>query len=350
VGIKEFFDKMIIWIFIIILLIGLVFSFVSYRRNVNNRIEIIKNSLKAVSYNLKDIIIEKESIMENLMNRIDSENIEKMLKYVYLFSSDDLKYVYFANDNGDIIVYPEIDIHQNFIPQEKSWYMRAVNNPERAIITHSYADPERTEMVITLSKAIFKENKLFGVIGFDIDNEKILKILESVGINDLSAFSIIKKDEEILFNGNIDRTKIFRLKFDKDFEIIQSKDNIIFYQKIIDDIYTIYIYDKHILKTVLFKRIILYIIIVMIMMAIFKYNYSMFLTENIINPISEISSSMNNFNMDLKDKKIPYISTTYKIKEIKEIKESYEKLIGTSIASLLNFNLLTEEIKKVYNN
>ncbi|GAB6189673.1 hypothetical protein JCM30566_14140 [Marinitoga arctica] len=358
-GIKEFFNRVTLYLFLIIFIIGNIFFYLSYRKEINNRINVIKNNIEIISSNIRNFIDNEKLILNNISNNItfvETQDFLKsdILKKIYLLNGENLKYVYFADINGNISTYPEINIPSKFTPKEKEWYREALES-NNVVISSSFADVEKTELVITLSKALKNDKNLLGVIGFDLNNEKIIKILDSTILNNLYQYSIIKNGK-VLFNKEIHKKSestyqinISNLKFNKTFDLIKDKNYIYTYHKIENDLYLLYVYDLGFLKAELIMKSYIYFFIVLFFLVVLEYMYGKILVKNIVIPISEISDSMKSFSLDLKKKRVPNFSKKYKIKEIHEISKNYEKFIGSSIATMLNFNLLTDRIKDMYN-
>ncbi|SHE57478.1 Cache domain-containing protein [Marinitoga hydrogenitolerans DSM 16785] len=348
--IKKFFDSVIITLFIIILSIGIFFTYESYKNEESEKIKDLKKDMNIISNRLFELVENKKYILENIDNLIrETEDIKKIIKTIYDFNKFDLKYAYFSSTKGDLYVYPKINIPKNFNPLNKDWYKLALNN-KKVIISHSYETPEQKKIVFTLSKVIKKEGKVIGVVGLDLNSEKINEMLKSTVQGKYYNFYIIKKsNRELLFNNTMDKNEIKKIEIKKEFDVVKYDDNIYAYSEIIPDIYIISQFNIDILKTNVIKRMSIFVLISILIIVIFRYVYYNFLIKNVIKPILVISESMNNFSLNIKEKKVPYFSNKYKIKEINLISESYEKLIGTMIASFMNFELLTDEIKKVYN-
>jgi len=70
---------------------------------------------------------------------------------------------------------------RGFDPLKRSWYIDAVQNPERSIITPIYRSVS-SNMVITFAKAIRSEegNEVIGAVGVDISLEQLVGVMERV--------------------------------------------------------------------------------------------------------------------------------------------------------------------------
>ncbi|WGS65885.1 HD domain-containing phosphohydrolase [Marinitoga aeolica] len=335
-----------------IFILGSVFTYISYRKEINNNIEKIKFEIKLISSNFKYFFKKKEDFITKVTYEINKDNVDDILREIYFYNKDEIIYVYFADKNGDIIVTPKIKIPPDFDPRKKDWYIKATKNPEKVIVTNSFADPEKTKIVQTVSKAIKVNNNVIGVLGMDLKKDSIDRIINIANLPRMDRIYIFKKNGEVIYNNKeIKNVRSFiKIVDDNNFHIIKTGLNIYFYNKIIDDIYILYVYNKSDLVKLVIKEIIIIYTIIFLIVLLFLYKINDFLNKKIINPIFEISKSMKNVSVNLRKKEVPVIRDNYDIKEIKEIANSYEIMINNAISSLMNFNLLTEEIRKMYNN
>lgn len=355
-SIKDFFRKIVIIFLVFIFIIGIIFTYISYKKEINNNIKEIKFEIKLISSNFRYIFEKRLNFISEISHEINNKNnVENILEKIYTYNKDEIVYAYFADKNGDIVIVPKIKIPSNFDPRKKDWYIKAIKNPEKVIITTSFVDLEKTDVVQTLSKAIIVNNKIIGVLGIDVKRDSIKRIINIVNLPKEDKICIFNKNGYILYNKEIKNISNFiKVIDDNDNDththIIKKGYNMYFYNKITDDIYILYVYNKSDLFKLVIKKIIIIFAVISLITLCFLYKINDFLNKKIINPIYEISKSMKNVSIDLRKKEVPNIKNNYDIKEIKEIANSYEMMISNAIASLMNFNLLTEEIRKMYNN
>ncbi|WP_129408384.1 HD domain-containing phosphohydrolase [Marinitoga lauensis] len=351
-SIKDFFRKIVIIFLFFIFVLGTVFTYISYRKEINNNIDKISFEIKLISSNFNYFFKKRENFMTKVSYEINEDNVEDILKKIYVYNKDEIVYVYFANKNGDIIVEPKINIPSDFDPRKKDWYIKAIKNPENVIVTTSFADPERTKIVQTISKAIKINGNIIGVLGMDLKRDAIDRIINIAKLPEKDRIYIFKKNGDVIYNNEKVKNvnNFIKIIDDNDFHIVKTRLDIYFYNKITDNIYILYDYNKSDLAKLVIKKIIIIFIIVSLIVLFFLYKINNFLNKKIIKPIFEISNSMKNFSINIRKKEVPYIRNDYDIKEIKEIANGYEIMINNAISSLMNFNLLTEEIRKMYNN
>lgn len=325
--IKKIANIIIIQFFIILFVLSIIIIFLVYKNELEEEKLKIENELSIISIKINDIL----SNTINLLNILDAKDYD--FRKAYNFSQN-IQYIYYTNNNGEIIIYPKIIIPENFNPKEKGWYIEAIKNG--IAITYSYADIEKTMPVITISKKLNE-----GVLAIDLKPEIIFNIIKNYENSiDLNNIYLIKENGEIIFNDFKDQ------EYKKN--LYERNGLLHINKKIIEDVYLLYIYDIKKLNNKYLKRSLLLFIVYIIFFYIMYNNTKKYINKNFIIPIEKIEHAMKNFNYESKDG-IIYLNKEYYIEEINSIIDSYNVLVSTVIASTLNFKLTTDEIRKMYN-
>lgn len=185
--IKKIANIIIIQFFIILFVLTIIIIFLVYKNELEEEKLKIENELSIISIKINDIL----SNTINLLNILDAKDYD--FRKAYNFSQN-IQYIYYTNNNGEIIIYPKIIIPENFNPKEKGWYIEAIKNG--IAITYSYADIEKTMPVITISKKLNE-----GVLAIDLKPEIIFNIIKNYENSiDLNNIYLIKENGEIIFN------------------------------------------------------------------------------------------------------------------------------------------------------
>lgn len=103
--------------------------------------------------------------------------------------SDELKQVkekdefvnlaYIGTDKKEMFTFPKTTFAKDYHPAERPWYAEAEKKPDSVVWTEPYKDAVSGEMIITAAKAIVVDQKVKGVVGFDLSLESINKIIEN---------------------------------------------------------------------------------------------------------------------------------------------------------------------------
>ena len=93
------------------------------------------------------------------------------------------------------------ELPSNYDQTTKEWYNKALNSRE-IVISEPYIDAVNGNIVITFSKAIYIDGKLYGIVGIDVDFIKTIEgILEQIKNYNYDV-SIINESGLYLFNKN----------------------------------------------------------------------------------------------------------------------------------------------------
>ena len=222
-------------VFIIVVVIGLMLYFIP-RYKKEFLLEIESNMYKKESsisswlsyfYSEIDVLSSYCKYETDYTQMLDSFKELKNMK-------DEIGNIHFSGTVGYkyggllIIVYG--DNIEGFDQTTREWYIEAVKNPSTPYLSAPYQDAETGETVITISKAVFQNNELKGVVGLDISFAKIAKSLTAdkdnkffIALND--GRFITHTDVNLLFNQqrNI-YTELNAPKLDgKDYDVIINK-------------------------------------------------------------------------------------------------------------------------------
>lgn len=91
---------------------------------------------------------------------------------------------YFGSREGVTIAYPGVQVVDNYKVTERSWYRRALSNPDLIMSSPSYSDAFLTNQhVVTFSKAVQlddNEHTIIGVAGIDVVYSDIDSIIDNI--------------------------------------------------------------------------------------------------------------------------------------------------------------------------
>ncbi|EKT7319219.1 methyl-accepting chemotaxis protein [Campylobacter coli] len=127
--------------------------------------------LNALEKDILNLPYEALNSQDNIVN-----NVGAILKYYR--NSENLLAVYIGLDNGENIVSDDLSEKKNtnitingkannYNATTREWYKEA-RNSNQTYITPAYIDVVSNEYAITYSKALYKDGKFIGVLGFDV--------------------------------------------------------------------------------------------------------------------------------------------------------------------------------------
>lgn len=106
-------------------------------------------------------------------------------------SSSQILDIYFALDKENKMILTDGELPLNeFNYKDRAWYNLAKNSKGKVIISEPYQDNTTKDFVITLAKAVYKENVFKGVIGMDVTLKELSKQYSSIVIGETGYICI----------------------------------------------------------------------------------------------------------------------------------------------------------------
>lgn len=128
--------------------------------DLNEKTEIENTEIKIAA--IKASIEELERLIQGSYQNGDlSESLKDFVKR----QSIDVSYVYFGSVDDTFTVYPEIELPEDYKITERPVYKEAVNNS--VYVAEAYMDFTEDKLLQTISKAVYVNDELIGVIGID---------------------------------------------------------------------------------------------------------------------------------------------------------------------------------------
>ena len=111
-------------------------------------------------------------------------------------------YAYYFGLNDDRCVFSDgWEVPDDYKATERDWYPDAYADPDKAAVSAAYVDADTGRIVVTISKAIVKNDKPVGVFAADFFVDELISMAESLSSS--SAFAIlVDKDGTILTHKN----------------------------------------------------------------------------------------------------------------------------------------------------
>lgn len=209
---SKIFTLMIIVILIPVLI--LYFSlYILYSKEIKeNFISEGDNLSLSVSNNINHKIMGVEKTLKALDTYITNETAKKSIKD--LKDNDILSSIFISSEN-EVVIYPEADISNDMNLQKRDWYINSINNPKDVHISEVYVDIVTKNPVVTVSKAVSKDEKVTGVIAVDLNltsiSEEVSKITFTNGGGAVlldSNFTVISHRDKSLIGKTYDKIKV----------------------------------------------------------------------------------------------------------------------------------------------
>lgn len=118
---------------------------------------------------------------------------EKMTEY--LDTHPQAANIYYATTEGDMTIYPEQTMPDDYDPRERSWYQAAEDAGGKVVITDPYVDAASGKMMVTLSQTGGNGR---GVIAIDVDVDRISEIAKKVKIGQEGYVTILDSNKNFV--------------------------------------------------------------------------------------------------------------------------------------------------------
>lgn len=256
----------------------------------------------------------------------------------------EFEYIYLANQKGEIIIKPQIQLPAAFDPRQRNWYQKAVKE-NKLIWTDAYLDANQRYLMITVALPLLDQRGArVGVLAADIRLSELSSQIVDKKIGQTGYPFIINKKGQIIVHPN-DKLIEERYNVSQAFNpqvVFENKngfleynfkgqkkiaayltlarlDSVIFSQIAAKEVFMI----KDEIRNMIFKMGLVVLIILTISVLCINKKYLLNPLSELVNQISKVAS--RNYNVQIKERKDDEIGLVYK-----------------------EFNNMTEEINAAY--
>ena len=147
-------------------------------------------------------------------------------------SDSHIQLLFAGTESGKQYIYPQINIDADL--RKRPWYIQAKENPDTVQYTQPYEDLNTKEFVITVMKAIHKNNKFIGVLGADIEINSIKDYLEENKFSKTGLSYLVNADDNKIIvhsdaskkNTDLESSILKVIKGgNENLEVVNTKDN-----------------------------------------------------------------------------------------------------------------------------
>ena len=161
--------KIIIIVSIMILSLNSVACKTTIKAGVVENNEDRKKDIQEISY--EDEVDSMKKSLEGLAEQLisgknDKDSINNILKGLKE-EEQNIDGVYFAKeDTVEFFAYPEVELPEGYDARERPWYNQSKDR--KYYVSKPYKDSITNNSMVTVTKAIYNNEKLVGVIGIDL--------------------------------------------------------------------------------------------------------------------------------------------------------------------------------------
>ena len=129
-------------------------------------VNVDSNSTNISSADIKNIKVKLEALDKELAGATEKEVILKHLDDFKEKSGLKISSVYFGDEGGKFYVTPIVQLPGDYDPRIRPWYKSAKEDGE--FISDAYVDLSTNNKILSVSKSIYKNKDLIGVVGIDL--------------------------------------------------------------------------------------------------------------------------------------------------------------------------------------
>lgn len=118
------------------------------------------------STNIENVKKQLGTLEKQLASTNDKEVILKCLEDFKENSPLKTSAIYFGNEDGNFCVFPIVQLPNDYDARARSWYKGAKENGD--YVSDPYVDFSTNDKMFSVSKAIYKNKDLIGVVGIDL--------------------------------------------------------------------------------------------------------------------------------------------------------------------------------------
>ncbi|GER67157.1 methyl-accepting chemotaxis protein [Weizmannia acidilactici] len=180
--------KLIISILSILLIPSVLIGYFSEQ---SAKIQVEKQMLSDAEENVKllqgimrDTIQPRMQDVSYFSKKISSASYKKQSLITNMFSqyadlNENVLNVYVGTASGKMIIRPKNDLPSGYDPRQRLWYMQAMDNPGKVIITAPYKDAVTGETVITIAETTKDQS---GVVAVDMKMSAVQRLAKKIKI------------------------------------------------------------------------------------------------------------------------------------------------------------------------
>ena len=179
-------------------------TFTQLTRNVNQSgFEKLRLSAQEVTQELNGWLLSKASIVSEAKDALSfygTEDYDQTLGYLKDSYNNHKEFVYFYmgyESSGRHLEGQGWTAPEDYDPRIRPWYKIALEKND-VVFSNPYMDTEQGKIDVSISEKIMKDDQLVGVVGADLEIQKLVEITSNINISKQSYGILIDKDNNII--------------------------------------------------------------------------------------------------------------------------------------------------------
>ncbi len=187
--------------------IALVTAMIVYGQSKAQSLQVARGKTETVAAQMDGFIHGYEIVAENVVNTLapfpgeEDAFYRGLMQNITQSSEIDFRDVYIGfHDRRLPITGIDTPFPDDYDARVRPWFTEAIKNPDRAYIFEPYFDPVLNEMTFTISRAVAKEDEIFGVVAMDITTQQLNDYVDRANITQDGSYYFVMNGDGDLFS------------------------------------------------------------------------------------------------------------------------------------------------------
>ena len=173
----------------------------NFSENATRYALIAKNIINQEYEDYESIISNYEKQNHYIGNKENREEFTKELTTIKNIR-DDIVNIYFVNDSNEVDLSGENPLPEGIDLTSRDWYVKAKEKNGVMVTVGPYLDELSNQIIISISKAIIRDNNFIGVMGIDISLAELNSRIKEIKYGENSEITILDKNGLVILSSD----------------------------------------------------------------------------------------------------------------------------------------------------
>ena len=173
----------------------------NFSENATRYALIAKNIINQEYEDYESIISNYEKQNHYIGNKENREEFTKELTTIKNIR-DDIVNIYFVNDSNEVDLSGENTLPEGIDLTSRDWYVKAKEKNGEMVTVGPYLDELSNQIIISISKAIIRDNNFIGVMGIDISLAQLNSRIKEIKYGENSEITILDKNGLVILSSD----------------------------------------------------------------------------------------------------------------------------------------------------
>ncbi|MGG4488413.1 methyl-accepting chemotaxis protein [Metabacillus idriensis] len=199
------------------------------KRNGTGIIQQLKSNIELSLRDYEKSLIRfgEDNQLVGLLSEEGNETAISQQFQTFLETNQRVSLIYAGNEKKSLFIQPSVELPEDFDPTTRPWYILAKETPEKVVWTEPYQDAAKGSFTVTGAKAVMKNNKVVGVIAFDLSLDAVNEIVNSVTVGYGGYSFLIDQNGAALSHPTEQGKDLSKLDFMK--SVMENKNGLVEY-------------------------------------------------------------------------------------------------------------------------